>query len=123
MDNFFSKDVRINPPRLGGCLLSSILVAMFLGAIGLGWLVNGTLILFGILITLPVVAWLGLSWWVKRRLVESSCPACNYEFTAFVGKECSCPSCSELLIVEKDEFKRLKSVGTIDVIAVDVIDD
>ena len=122
MDKNKSRVARLNLSGLG-CLVSLILMALFLGAIGLGWLVNGVLILLGVLLSLPLVAWLGLRWWLNKSLVESSCPVCNYEFTGFARKECRCPNCGEPLLVEKGEFKRLSAIGTIDVKAVDVIDN
>jgi hypothetical protein len=122
MDKNFSRVVRLNQSGLG-CLASLTIFALFLGAIGLGWIVNGALIIIGLLLLLPVVAWLGLRWWISRSLVESSCPVCSYEFTGFSGAECRCPNCGEPLQVEKGEFKRLSAVGTIDVKAVDVLDD
>lgn len=122
MDKNFSRVGGFNQSGLG-CLVSVILIASFLGAVGLGWLVHGALILLGIVVSLPLVAWLGLRWWLNKSLVESSCPVCGYEFTGFSGKECRCPNCGESLLVFKGEFKRLSAIGTIDVKAVDVIDN
>jgi len=122
VDKNFSGVGKFNLSGLG-CLVSLILIALFLGAVGLGWVVNGALILLGILLSLPLVAWLGLRWWLNRSLVESNCPVCSYEFTGFSGKECRCPNCGESLLVENGEFKRLSAIGTIDVKPIDVIDN
>lgn len=122
MDKNFSRVVKLNQSSLG-CLVSLIVFALFLGAIGLGWVVNGALILIVLLFSLPIIAWLGLRWWLSRTLVESACPVCSYEFTGFSGTECRCPNCSEPLQVEKGQFKRLSALGTIDVKAVDILDD
>lgn len=106
-----------------GCFVSLTVLGLFLGSIGLGWVVNGFLILIVLLFSLPLVAWLGVRWWIGRTLVESSCPVCGYEFMGFSGTECRCPNCNEPLQVENGQFKRLSAVGTIDVKAVDVLDD
>ena len=103
-----------------GCLLTFLLIAFLLGSIGLGWLVNGFLALMAIILILPVVIWLGVSWWVKRNLVVDRCPVCSYEFTGFNNTECRCPSCSEPLKVEHGHFQRLTPPGTIDVEAIEV---
>lgn len=103
-----------------GCLLTFLLIAFLLGSVGLGWLVNGFLALIAIILILPVVAWLGVSWWVKRNLVVGQCPVCSYEFTGFNNTECRCPSCGEPLKVEHGNFLRLTPPGTIDVEAIEV---
>jgi hypothetical protein len=103
-----------------GCWLPLLLLAIFLGSVGLGWVVNGFLILLAVLIVLPVVAFWGFRWWWQRNLVEAACPVCNYEFTGFNRTECRCPNCGEPLKVEGGRFLRLTPPGTIDVEAIDV---
>ena len=93
---------------------------LLLGSVGLGWLVNGFLILVGLVVISPVIAWFVFRWWLKRNLVEDKCPVCTYEFTGFNKTECQCPSCGEPLKVEQGHFKRLTLPGTIDVEAVEV---
>jgi hypothetical protein len=93
---------------------------LLLGAVGLGWVVNGFLILIGFVIVSPVIGWLVFRWWLKRNLVEDKCPVCAYEFTGFNRTECQCPSCGEPLKVEQGHFNRLVPPGTIDVEAVEV---
>jgi hypothetical protein len=93
---------------------------LLLGSVGLGWLVNGFLILLGFLLISPVIAWVGLRWWLRRNLVEDKCPVCAYEFTGFNRTECQCPSCGESLKVEQGHFYRFTPPGTIDVEAVEV---
>ena len=122
MGRNFSRVARVNQSGLG-CLISLILTALFLGAVGLGWVVNGALIFIGILLLIPSIGWFGLRWWLKKRLVESACPVCSYEFTGFHGTEFRCPNCGEALQIEKGEFRKLNAIGTIDVKAVDVIED
>ena len=97
-----------------------LLIAFLLGSVGLGWLVNGLLIAFLVVLLLPAVGWLVFRWWLRRNLVESQCPVCSYEFTGFRGTECQCPNCKERLKVEAKQFVRMTLPGTIDVEAVEV---
>lgn len=109
--------------NLSGLSRGLILLAtvLLLGVVGLGWLVKGFLILLGLLLISPVIAWLGFRWWLKRNLVEDKCPVCAYEFTGFNRIECQCPSCGEPLKVEQGHFSRLTPPDTIDVEAVEVL--
>lgn len=102
------------------CWLTLILVAFLLGSIGLGWVVNGFLILLALLIITPILAFGGLQWWLKRNLVQDECPVCSYEFTGFNNAEFQCPNCSEPLKVESGHFSRITPPGTIDVDAIEV---
>lgn len=113
------KFVSFNESGLG-CALTVLLVSVLLGAVGLGWVVNGVLIFLGLLAITPIVGFWGLRWWMKRNLIESDCPVCGYEFTSFQGSECRCPSCGESLRVVEKKFERLTPPGTIDVQAVEV---
>jgi len=103
-----------------GCWLAVLTTFMLLGAVGLGWIVNGLLILVGIAIVTPVIGWFVFRWWLKRNLVEDKCPVCAYEFTGFNQTECQCPNCGESLKVEQGHFNRVTLPGTIDVEAVEV---
>lgn len=103
-----------------GCLLSFILVSLLFGSVGLGWIVNGVLIFFALIIIIPVIAFFALRWWLQRNLVEDQCPVCNYSFTGFNDTECRCPSCGEVLQVTSGKFKRIAPPGTIDVEVVEV---
>ncbi|MBW4691029.1 MAG: hypothetical protein KME27_04595 [Lyngbya sp. HA4199-MV5] len=95
-------------------------VIWLLGAIGLGWLVKSFLILVGLIIITPVIAFFGFRWWLKRNLIQSDCPVCHHEFISLNQTEFACPSCSEPLRVENGQFNRLTPPGTIDVSAVEV---
>ncbi len=119
MNQDFPKRFQFNLSGLSS-LLTLLALSMLLGAVGLGWLVNGFLILMGLVLISPVIAWVGFRWWLKRNLVESRCPVCTYEFTGFNRTECQCPSCGEPLRVEQGRFNRLTPPGTIDVEAVEV---
>lgn len=103
-----------------GCWLAVLTTFMLLGAVGLGWIVNGLLILVVIAIVTPVIGWFVFRWWLKRNLVEDKCPVCAYEFTGFNQTECQCPNCGEPLKVEQGHFNRVTLPGTIDVEAVEV---
>lgn len=91
-----------------------------LSSIGLGWLVNGILIVIGMIALTPLLVIAGVQWWLKRNLIHDQCPVCHYEFTALNKTQCQCPNCAEPLQVEHSHFNRLTLPGTIDVQAVDV---
>lgn len=103
-----------------GCWLTLLATVLLLTATGLGWIVNGFLILVGLVILSPVIGWFIFRWWLRRNLVEDKCPVCAYEFTGFNKTECQCPNCGETLKVEQSRFQRLTPPGTIDVEAVEV---
>ena len=117
MNDKFPKGFGFNDSGFG-CLLTLLLVVWLL--VGLGWLVNSFLILLALLLLMPAIGWFVFRWWVRRNLVEDSCPACNYEFTGFNGTEFRCPNCEEPLKVESGHFHHLNPPGTIDVEAVEV---
>jgi len=98
----------------------ALALALLLGAVGLGWVVNGLLLALGFVLIAPLLAVWGLRWWLKRSLIEAPCPVCGYEFTGFKGQECQCPSCGEALKTSPQGFERLTPPGTIDVEAVEV---
>jgi hypothetical protein len=100
--------------------LTILAVIWLLGSIGLGWLVKSVLILVGLLLIAPVVAFFVFRWWLQRNLVEGQCPVCGYEMTGVNGIEIRCPSCSEPLKIEKGQFERITPPGTVDIDAVEV---
>lgn len=95
-------------------------VIWLLGAVGLGWLVKSFLILIGLILIAPVIAFLGFRWWLKRSLVEDQCPVCGYESVGLNQTQFQCPNCNEALEVKQGQFNRLTPPGTIDVQAVEV---
>lgn len=119
MNDRYNKVLQYNFSGLG-CWLTIIAFAMLLSAVGLGWIINGFLILFLLLLFTPVVAFFILQWWLKRKLVQDSCPVCSYEFTGLNNSEFQCPNCGEPLQAEGGKFIRITPPGTIDVEAVDV---
>lgn len=100
--------------------LGIVLFAFILTSLGLGWVINGLIILLALLFILPVIAFWGFQWWLKRKLIQDRCPVCSYEFTGFKNTKFNCPSCGELLQVEAESFSRIAPPGTIDVDAVEV---
>lgn len=119
MNNSFPKFATINQSGLG-CGLMLLAGMLLLSAIGLKWVVNGIALLIVLLFIAPIAGVFAFRWWLKRKLVESDCPVCRYEFTGFEGQECLCPNCGEVLMASNGKFERPTPPGTIDVDAVDV---
>lgn len=119
MNQNTSKSIQLNLSNLG-CSLTLLATLLLLTSAGLGWLVNGFLILIGLAVIAPVVGWLVFRWWLKRNLIQEQCPVCAYEFTGFNSTECQCPNCGEPLRVEQGHFQRITPPGTIEVEAVEV---
>ncbi|PNW35562.1 UNVERIFIED_CONTAM: hypothetical protein BEN50_00160 [Euhalothece sp. KZN 001] len=119
MNQNFPKIAQLNLSGIG-CWLTLIVGGLLLTFIGLDWVVNGVLIVLGLIIIIPAIALFGVQWWLKRNLVEDECPVCQYQFTGFNGTMSRCPNCSEPLKIEKGKFQRITPPGTIDVEAVDV---
>lgn len=101
-------------------LLLPFAIIWLLGAIGLGWLVKSFFILLALLVAAPIVAFIGLRWWLARNLVQAQCPICSQESVSLNRAEFSCPNCGEPLKAENGAFQRLTPPGTIDVDAVEV---
>ncbi|NEN92488.1 MAG: hypothetical protein F6K48_27745 [Okeania sp. SIO3H1] len=114
-----SKVFKLTLASIGNWIIV-LAVVWFLGSIGLGWLVNSVLILIGFILITPIIAFIGLRWWLNRNLIIDKCPVCSYEFTALNQTQFQCPSCGEPLKVEGGNFSRLTPPGTIDVSAVEI---
>ncbi|MDJ0903075.1 MAG: hypothetical protein QNJ55_30185 [Xenococcus sp. MO_188.B8] len=119
MNDRYNKVLQYNFSGIG-CWLTIIALAMLLSAVGLGWIVNGFLILFLLILFTPVIAFFGLQWWLRRNFIQDNCPVCSYEFTGLKNSQFQCPNCGEPLQVEVGKFTRITPPGTIDVEAVDV---
>ncbi|MBW4556076.1 MAG: hypothetical protein KME59_09075 [Trichormus sp. ATA11-4-KO1] len=100
--------------------LTLLAVFWLLASLGLGWLVNSLLIIFGLLLLTPVVAFFGFRWWLQHNLVTDQCPVCRYEFTGLNNSQLQCPNCGESLSVKQGHFQRFTPEGTIDVTAIEV---
>lgn len=103
-----------------GRWIMPLAIVLLLGAAGFGWLVKSFLVVMGLVILTPAVAFLGFRWWLSRSLVQSDCPVCHHEFVSLNKTEFSCPNCNEPLKAEHKHFIRLTPPGTIDVQAVEV---
>ncbi|TYQ27966.1 hypothetical protein PseudUWO310_14835 [Pseudanabaena sp. UWO310] len=101
--------------------LTALLIFWTLSTIGLGWLVNSFFILIGLVTFVPVIAFFGLQWWIKRSIVTSDCPVCDATFNASRSSQFQCPNCGEPLQEQQNKFVRLSPPGTID-IDVQVVD-
>lgn len=101
--------------------LTTIAVIWLLGFVGLGWLVKSFLFLIVFFTLVPIVAFVGLQWWLTRNLIQGSCPVCQENLTAVKRSQMNCPSCGEALMTGDKSFERLSSPGTIDVTAVEVV--
>lgn len=112
------KSFDLNISNLGRWI-AIIGVAWLIGTLGLGWLVNGFLILIGLLLLVPVLGFFGFRFWLQRNLIQDACPVCHYKFTGLNKTQLQCPNCSEPLQVQ-GKFNRLTPAGTIDVQAVEV---
>jgi ribosomal protein S27E len=115
----YNKLLQLNTSGLG-CWASVILGIFLVTSLGLGWVIKGFVISLGLLLVIPMIAFWGLQWWLKRKLVQAQCPVCSYEFTGFKQTEFNCPSCGEALQVESTGFSRITPPGTIDVDAIEV---
>lgn len=112
--------IRLNFSGLG-CWLTIIAGAWLLGAVGLGWLVKSALVLILLLLLAPILAFVGLRWWLKRNLVQAVCPVCGFDpIIGLRQSETACPNCGAVLQAEDDHFKRTTADGTIDVDAVEI---
>lgn len=101
-------------------VLTLVAIAWLLGSLGLSWLVNSVLIIVGLLLVAPAIAFFGFQWWLSRSLVADKCPVCQFEFTGLKNTQLQCPNCGEGLSVDNKHFHRITPAGTIDVTAVEV---
>lgn len=119
MNDPFSRNLQFNSSGLG-CFLSFLLIAALLTSLGLGWIVNGFIVL---ILMIPVAIALGVfgfQWWLKRNIVEEACPVCSYRFTGLNNSVARCPSCGEVVQIAEKKFQRQAEVGTVDVAVVEV---
>ena len=103
-----------------GCWLTIFGVVWLLGAIGLGTIVKVTFALVLFLVLAPVLALIALQFWLKRNLIEGSCPVCDQPLSGLSNLQMTCPSCGTPLVVSAGEFTRQSTEGVIDIQAVDV---
>ena len=119
MNDRFKRILQYNFSGLG-CWLTIIAFALLLSSVGLGWVINGFLVLFLLALIAPVLIFWGVQWWLKLNFIQDRCPVCDYEFTGFKNSNFQCPNCNEPLQVTEGHFARITPPGTIDVDAVEV---
>lgn len=115
--NFNQLQVRF--PGLG-CWVFVLISFWIIGAIGITGVLKATFALILFLFLTPVVAFLGLQFWVKRNLVQGSCPVCDQPLTSLKSTKIACPNCGTEVRVADGKFERVAGEGVIDVQAVDV---
>jgi hypothetical protein len=103
-----------------GRIVVWLAIAWLLGVLGLGWLIKSFLVLIGLLLITPIVAFIGFRWWIQKNIVQGACPVCSYELTGFNNMQVQCANCGEALQVDQGHFRRMAVAGTIDVDAVEV---
>jgi hypothetical protein len=113
---------QINLPRFQSWL-TILAVCLLLGSLGLGWLVKSALVIIGLAIITPIVGFLGFFWWLRRSIVEAECPVCSNPLQGVNGSEIQCTNCGEVLKVDRSQFVRDTPADTIDVVAVEVVQD
>jgi hypothetical protein len=113
---------QINLPRFQSWL-TILAICLLLGSLGLGWLVKSALVLIGLAIVTPIVGFLGFFWWLRRSIVEAECPVCSNPLQGVNGSEIQCTNCGEVLKVDRGQFLRDTPADTIDVVAVEVVQD
>ena len=113
---------QVNLPRFQSWL-TILAVCLLLGSLGLGWVVKSALVVVGLAIITPIIGFLGFFWWLRRSIVEAECPVCSNPIQGVNGSEIQCTNCGEVLKVDRGQFVRDTPADTIDVIAVEVIQD
>jgi hypothetical protein len=113
---------QVNLPRFQSWL-TILAVCLLLGSLGLGWIVKSALVVIGLAIITPIIGFLGFFWWLRRSIVEAECPVCSNPLQGVNGSEIQCTNCGELLKVDRGQFVRDTPADTIDVIAVEVIQE
>ncbi len=111
--------LRVRFPGLG-CWVFIFIAAWIIGAIGITGILKATLALVLFLVLAPVLALVGLQFWIKRNLIQGRCPVCEQPLTGLKKMKTPCPSCGTQVVVTAEGFERVASDGVIDISAVDV---
>ncbi|NJN76392.1 MAG: hypothetical protein HC796_09650 [Synechococcaceae cyanobacterium RL_1_2] len=91
-----------NPNSGLGCLVFLILVGLIFGPAGLGWVVNGILLLVAAIVIIPLIAVFGLQWYFRKNQIAGNCPMCGYGFVAMKNTNVTCGQCGENLSIGND---------------------
>jgi hypothetical protein len=113
---------QVNLPRFQSWL-TIVAICLLLGSLGLGWLVQSALIVVGLIIVTPAIGFLGFFWWLRRSIVQAQCPVCSYPLQGIDGSEIQCTNCGEMLTVDRGKLVRETPPDTIDVVAVEVVQE
>jgi hypothetical protein len=113
---------QVNLPRFQSWL-TIVAICLLLGSLGLGWLVKSALVIIGLAIITPIVGFLGFFWWLRRSIIQAECPVCSNPLQGVNGSEIQCSNCGEVLKVDRGQFVRDTPPDTIDVVAVEVVQD
>ncbi|QQE63867.1 hypothetical protein GFS31_05380 [Leptolyngbya sp. BL0902] len=105
-----------------GCWLTLLGFLWLLGAVGLGWIVKSLAVIVVLILLIPVFAFVGARFWLKRNLIQADCPVCTTPLTGLKDAATQCPNCGTLLTTTAKGFQRPAEEGTIDITAVDVVD-
>lgn len=117
----FSRNIQFNSSGLG-CFFVFILIAALLTSLGLGWVVNGFILLILLIPVTIILGLVGFRWWLKRNVIEDDCPVCGQRFTGLNNAIARCPSCGEVVQVVAGAFQRQAPTGTVDVTVVDAVE-
>ena len=121
MNDPFSRNIQFNSSGLG-CFFTFLLIAALLTSAGLGWIVNGFILLILLIPVTIALGVIGFRWWLKRNIIEDDCPVCGQTFTGLNNSIARCPSCGEVVQVMNGAFQRQTQAGTVDVAVVDAIE-
>lgn len=103
-----------------GCWLTLAIGFVLMTTVGIGWLLKSLLVLIVLLFLVPILLIAGVQFWLRRNLVEGTCPSCAQPLTGFKSIPLSCPSCGVALQASDGSFVRVTPEGTIDVDVVNV---
>ncbi|MBX2863425.1 MAG: hypothetical protein KTR27_07695 [Leptolyngbyaceae cyanobacterium MAG.088] len=103
-----------------GCWLTLAIGLVLMTTVGIGWLLKSLLVLVSLLVLLPIVLIVGVQFWLRRNLVEGTCPSCSNPLTGFRNMPMSCPNCGVGLDLSTGTFSRVTPEGTIDVDVINV---
>jgi len=107
-------------PQLG-CWVFLLIAFWVVGAIGITGIIKSIFALVLFLLLAPVLGFWALQFWVKRNLVEGSCPVCTQPLTGVKKMKIPCPSCGTEVVATGDGFERVSTDGVIDVQVVDAV--
>lgn len=105
-----------------GIWVVMLLVLVLVGSLVPDWLINTILIIMGLVFLAPILAFVGLRWWLQRSVIQGNCPVCDYPLSSLKQLQVQCPSCGELLKVNSGRYERMTPPGTVDVEVIDVSD-